>query len=253
MIESYIFTSTLKEFLGFRRICWWLLIALCVAGISWLFSHKLPDTTPHDSYILLSATLVFRIMPLCAAIYSTAVINQEVTQRTIVYLLTRPIPRWKLLVFRTLAAMVAVWIISSFTDVLVCLSVGSFQESLLMHDLGAIAAGAAAYTALFTLVSLFVNRPMVLCLLFAFVWETAVPDMPGDLYRVTISGYLTSIAHRPAMDTANNGLDALAGLLQVNVIPPITAWAAMIGLAIACLGFGSYWFTNFEYMAREDD
>jgi ABC-2 type transport system permease protein len=253
LIDLYIFTSSLKEFFRVKRIAWWLLVAVAVYFISWTFAHRLPGVSARDAYILLSASLVFRILPLCAAIFSTAVINQEVTQRTIVYLLTRPIPRWKLLVYRALAASVVVAFVSIVTDLSVCLAVGTSQASLMAHDIQAIAVGSLAYTTLFTLVSLFVNKPMVVCLLFSFVWETAVPEIPGDLYRVTISGYLTSIAHRPVMDSPGGALDALAGLLGVNVIPSGVAWAAMLGFAAFCLGFGAFWFSNFEYMAREDD
>jgi hypothetical protein len=148
---------------------------------------------------------------------------------------------------------VVVSVITALTDIAVSFAVSGSQRTLLYHDLGAIVAGSAAYVALFTLVSLFVNKPMVPCLLFAFVWETAVPDMPGDLYRLSISGYLTSIAHRPTMEFKNGALDALAGLLGVNVISSTAAWAGMIGFTLFCLAFGAYWFRTFEYIAREDD
>ena len=252
MTELYIFSSSLGEFLRFKRIAWWLLIVAAVSGVSWTFVNRLPNIPQQDAYVLLSAALVFRILPLCAAIYSTAVVNQEVSQRTIVYLLTRPIPRWKLLVFRTLAATVVVFLISALAGISVSMSSKGISNPLLVRDLEAILAGAAAYTTLFTFVSLLINRSMVVCLLFAFVWETAVPNMPGDLYRLSISGYLTSIAQRPASTAPSGALDALAGLLGVNIIPPATAWTTMAILTAACMLAGAYWFSHFEYMARED-
>ena len=42
----------------------------------------------------------------------------------------------------------------------------------LLRDLTAVAVGALAYGTLFVLVSLIINRSMVVCLLFAFAWET---------------------------------------------------------------------------------
>jgi ABC-2 type transport system permease protein len=253
LTELYIFTSSLREFVRFRRLLGWLLILVVVFGMSLVFVRQLSSMSKHDVYLLLSAALVFRILPLCAAIYSTAVINQEVTQRTIVYLLTRPIARWKLLVFRCLAAMVAVALISVGAELVVWVASGMSQRTQMLHDLSAVLVGSLAYTALFTVVSLFVNRPIVICLLFAFVWETAAPAMQGDLFRLTVSGYLTSIAQRPAVDLPSGALDAIAGLLGVNVIPSAVAWASMLGLVAVCLAFGAFWFSKFEYMAREDD
>src|SRR5579862_3859182 len=102
-MEAYIFSSTLREFLRPKRILPWLGVAAIICWIALMFHRIDPHSTRRDSYVLLSAAFVFRLLPLAAAIFSTAIVAQEVEQRTIVYLLIRPVPRWKLLIFRTLA------------------------------------------------------------------------------------------------------------------------------------------------------
>ena len=251
-MEAYIFGSSLREFVRFRRLWPWLLVAVGTFGIAAVYHKVDPNTKPEDAYALLSATIVFRILGLSAAIFSSAIIAQEVEQRTIVYLLTRPVPRWKLLIFRTLAGMVVVFGISVLVAVATSLATYGGGNHLLLRDVMALAVGSAAYMSLFVFVSLLMNRSMIACLLFAFVWETSVPNMPGDMYRLTISSYLTSIAQRPTPHASSGFMDALGGMIGTNTIPVDTAWAC-IGLLVAvCLGASAYWFSHFEYMARED-
>ncbi|HWD37264.1 MAG TPA: ABC transporter permease subunit [Fimbriimonas sp.] len=251
-MEGYIYGSMLRELFRFRRIAPWLLVVLAVYGMSLVF-QKVTSGTPQDSYVLVSATLVFRILPLAAAILSAAVVAQEIEQRTIVYLLTRPVPRWKLLLFRTLAAITVVFVLGSIVAFAASLGTAGLKNEMLVRDLKAILVGSIAYVSLFTFISLLMNRSMIVCLLFAFIWETAVPNMPGDLYLLTITGYLSSIAERPSLGQSAGGVfDALAGMLGTNSVSPTIAWAALLCLTAACLGVGCLWFSHFEYMARED-
>jgi ABC-2 type transport system permease protein len=227
-------------------------VAFATFWIAYLFRRVDPGASHEDAYVLLSSTLIFRLLALSAAIFSTAIVAQEVEQRTIVYLLTRPVPRWKLLVFRSFAAMVVVFVISAIAAVAVSYASYGSGNPLLLKDIEALAAGSAAYVALFVFVSLLMNRSMILCLLFAFIWETSVPNVPGDLYRVTITSYLSSIAQKPTPRTAAGPMNALGGLLGVNTIDPGTAWFTLALITAVCLGAGSYWFGHFEYSARED-
>jgi ABC-2 type transport system permease protein len=252
-MEGYIFGSMLSELLRFRRIVAWVLVALGLFAVAEVFHRVAPGMKPPDEYVMLSATLVFRILPLSAAILSAAVVAQEVEQKTIVYLLTRPVPRWKLLFFRSLAAMAVVFAISAVTAVLVSVGTVGLHNELLVRDLKALFVGSAAYVSLFVFVSLLTTRAMIICLLFSFIWETSVTNIPGDMYRLTVSGYLTSIAQRPSTgDTTAGFLNALAGMFGTNTVSPETAYFTLAVLIAACLGIGAYWFSTFEYMARED-
>src|SRR5688500_1338640 len=115
MTETYIFQAALRDFLRFRRVFVWFIVALGVFGIAEIFLSVWQSTNLNETYSMLSSLLVFRVLPLASAIFSSAVIGQEVEQKTIVYLLTRPIERWKLVALRTLASAVAVALVSVVT------------------------------------------------------------------------------------------------------------------------------------------
>jgi hypothetical protein len=63
----------------------------------------------------------------------------------------------------------------------------------LVTDLALLAAGIAAYGALFALVGALLKRPLVVGLVFAFGWEQLAMLLPGYLRRFTIAYYLQSL------------------------------------------------------------
>ncbi len=254
MIEAYLFTSSLKEFLRFRRLIPWLILGFGGMGLALIWPNLNPNTTPVDQYSIVTSTLVFHVLALAAAIFTTAIISQEVEQRTIVYILTRPVPRWKLLFMRYLAASTVVALVGAFGAVLVSVGVykgGFLSNELLVKDIIAMAVGAFSYCALFLLVSLLINRAMIVCLLFAFGWETIVPNMPGEMYRLSVYSHVMAIAEHPT-STGGGAGSVASGLLNTNAISAGTAYATMFVMSAILLAISAVWFTTFEYVPRED-
>jgi ABC-2 type transport system permease protein len=251
---TFLFSYALGDFLRLKRVVVWVLIALFLYVLARVFLWVGPESSPRDTYATLSGILVFRLLPLASAIFSTGVISQEVEQKTIVYLLTRPVKRSTLLFARSLASITVVAGIGILSAIAVSVAVfgaGALSSDLLYRDMVAIVVGSLAYGSLFVLVSLLINRAMIICLLFAFAWETSVPNMPGEMYKLSITSYLTAIAERPA--SSNDGLlSALSGALNPNTIAASTAWPVMLLLIAFCTVFGAWWFTKFEYVPRED-
>ncbi len=254
MINVTIFSAALQDFLRLRRAMLWIVVVVGLYLIAGLYLKYNTENSPDQAYATLSTILVFRILPLASAIFSTAVISQEVEQKTIVYLLTRPVARWRLLAMRALASFVAVFLISALCAVGVSMAV--YHNPLgpyLMKDFVAIAVGSVAYGSLFILVSLLINRAMIVCLLFAFGWESLVPTLPGSIFYLSIGTYLNKIAQRPKMPDAEHGImDTLSGLMGAKPVPIATSWIAMIALSGACAVVAAWWFTHFEFVPRED-
>lgn len=258
---GYVFTSTLKDFLRPGRLVVWVIVALMIGvmGRVWvsLGSSTGAEVRPAaETYGYLASVIVYRFLALVAAIVTTGVLSQEVDQKTIVYQLTRVVPRGQLLLGRTLACVVAVTLVSWIGAV--CggfgvMGAGFFAAKGWWVDLGILALGAAAYSAFFVGVSLVLQRAMVFSLLFAFGWETFVPNMPGgDLSFVSIYTYLNAMSQHPRTVGAMPVLDALSGKFAEN---PVQAGVAVAILGIFSAGlmvWGMWWFGRNEYVARED-
>jgi len=252
----YLYTSALRDFLRPRRIAAWLIVALILGAGAMQWSGMMRGTSVTEEYGQITSILTFRMLALASAVFSTAVVSQEVEQKTIVYLLTRPIPRWKLLLGRTLASITAVWLVSAVACVAV--SVGVFgggaglTNPALGRDLATLALGAAAYGGLFVFFSLIINRSMLVCLIYAFGWETATPNMGGYLYYLSIYSHLQSIADHPAPPSALRAMSAMSGALGGNTLAVSTALSILGGFVVFALGLSMWWFSRFEFVPRED-
>lgn len=252
-MESYIFLSSLKEFSRFKRVIPWLALSVLAMVLALVWQRLSPDSPPAERYASVSSMIVFRMIALASAIFATAIVSQEVEQRTIVYLLTRPVPRWKLLVFRFLAGVVVLTVLGAIGTVAVSLGVfkgGFLSNDLLFKDWLALFLAALAYGTLFLFISLLFNRAMIICLIYAFGIETALPNLPGDISRLSIFTYLQAVAQHP--DTGGGAASAAAGDLSTNTLSAGVALPILVVMSVIFLAASAYWFTKFEYVPRED-
>ncbi len=146
------------------------------------------------------------VVPLAALFYGTALVTDEVEERTITYLFTRPIRRSSVLLGKfaaylatTLCLVLPATVVTYFLLTTAAGLSGATAHGLdLVRDLGALAMGLVAYGAFFALAGVTLRRPMIPGLLFLFVWEL-VANLPGYLPRLTITAWLRSlVTHHPA-------------------------------------------------------
>jgi ABC-2 type transport system permease protein len=169
------------------------------------------------------------IVPVLGVFYGTALMADEVEDKTITYLFTRPIPRGAVLVGKYLAylACTLLVVLPSVMIVyflLVPLSAipGTFGNLLI--DLGMLALGLAVYGGVFAFVGAFFKRPLVIGLIFAFGWEQVVLLLPGSTKQFTIAYYLQALA--PHAMPSDGVTSLLQGMFREN--PPI--WVCLAWL-----------------------
>jgi ABC-2 type transport system permease protein len=180
------------------------------------------------------------IVPVLGVFYGTSLIADEVEDKTITYLFTRPIPRAAVLLGKYFAFLACTVLLVLPSAVLVYFmltplggsSIGREFPSLL-SDLGMLAAGLAAYGALFSLVGATLKRPLVVGLVFTFGWEPGVLIFPGYLKRASIAFYLQALVPH-AMP---NEESVVSSILQFfNEIPPLeTSLASLAVITIVAL------------------
>jgi ABC-type transport system involved in multi-copper enzyme maturation permease subunit len=180
-------------------------------------------------------------VPVLAIFYGTALIADEVEDRTITYLFTRPIPREAVLLGKYLAYLVATAFVVLPAVVTVWLLVVPIGGRLadgyfdLLKDLGVLALGLAAYGAVFALVGARFKRPLLVGLIFVFGWEVLVLALPGSFKRLTVAYYLQGLVpHAMPSDSTLSLLQALfrdvptlgASLASLAVIEVVCLWLA---------------------------
>jgi ABC-2 type transport system permease protein len=173
------------------------------------------------------------IVPVLGVFYGTALIADEVDDKTITYLFTRPIPRGAVLIGKYLAylACTVLLILPTVTMVFFLIvplgggSVGAAFPSLLT-DLGMLALGLATYGAVFAFIGARLKRPLVIGLVFTFGWEPTVMLVPGYLKQLTVAYYLQSLVPHVMPDDST-----LSALLQVfSDVPPVGASLAALAI-----------------------
>jgi len=182
------------------------------------------------------------IIPILGVFFGTALIADEVDDKTITYLFTRPIPRSAVLLGKYLAylACTVLLVVPSVVIVFFLIvpmggsSIAAAFPSLLT-DIGMLAVGLAAYGAVFALVGTRLKRPLIVGLVFAFGWEPGVLLFPGYLKRFTVAYYLQGlVTHEMPQDSAVSVLmqvfhevpSVAASLFYLALIVGLTLWGA---------------------------
>jgi len=175
------------------------------------------------------------ILPILGVFYGTSLIADEVDDKTITYLFTRPIPRSAVLLGKYLAYLVCTVLLVLPSVILVYFLIvpvagGSVAAAFpsLLADLGMLAVGLAAYGAVFALVGARVKRPLVVGLVFAFGWEPTVLLFPGYLKRFTVAYYMQAlVTHEMPQDSA------VSVLMQVfHEVPSVATSLLCLGLIV---------------------
>lgn len=153
------------------------------------------------------------IVPVLGVFYGTALMADEVEDKTITYLFTRPIPRGAVLIGKYLAYLACTVLVVLPSVMLVYFILVPFSQlpatfGSLLIDLGLLGLGLAVYGGVFAFVGAYFKRPLVIGLLFAFGWEQVVLALPGYLKQFTIAYYLQALVPH-AMPS-----DGVASLLQ---------------------------------------
>jgi ABC-type transport system involved in multi-copper enzyme maturation permease subunit len=177
------------------------------------------------------------IVPVLGVFYGTSLMADEVEDKTITYLFTRPIRRGAVLFGKYLAYLGCTVFVVLPSVMLVYLLIVPMQGSLggsfldLLKDLIVLALGLAVYGAAFAFVGAKFKRPLIVGLIFIFGWEQAALAFPGYLKRFTIAYYMQGLIPH-AMPS-----DSVLSLIQGAFRESPTLTGSLLGLAVILVVF----------------
>jgi ABC-2 type transport system permease protein len=200
-----LFVLTLRQHLRGRRLLVLSLLFLLPSVLA-----AIARLTPHSpSPEQLEFAFVFNLIPhalatLTALLYASGIIQDEIEEQTLTYLLLRPLPRWALYLtklavtilvtavltgaFTTLALVVIYWGTDNlWGDVLP-------QRALKIAALLALAQ--VAYCSLFGAISLFMRRAMIIGLVYIVVFEGLLASFASVAQLLTVMHYFRVLAVR---------------------------------------------------------
>jgi ABC-2 type transport system permease protein len=272
MSDWLLYQTALRDLIRPRRLLAAapLIVLPAVLALLWRMVSRPGEFPAEFAYDTLCGGLIFGFtLVILAVLFGTGVVSQDVDGRTIVYLLTRPVPRWRILLAKFMGAftgiVLTVWLSTALLAV-VTFGGAAWRTDVVTRDIGVLAIGSLAYGALFLLTAAALNRPLIYGLFFAFGWESWVPLLPGGLQRVSVMLYLRTLA--PHAMTQDNGLgvalpsgpsrlierkiDVLGTLLSPVAVSTQAAGWTLAGISIVALALALLVFSRKEYAPRED-
>ena len=179
-------------------------------------------------------------VPVLGVFYGTSLIADEVEDKTITYLFTRPVPKGAVLLGKYFAYMACTVFVVLPSVVIVYLCIVPMRGSLggsfldLVKDLTLLAIGLAVYGAVFATIGARFKRPLLVGLIFIFGWEQVALAFPGYLKRFTVAYYLQSLV--PHAMPNDNVVSLIQSFFREN--PPLSEalfWLFAILLAFLWL------------------
>jgi len=181
------------------------------------------------------------LVPIVSLFLGTGIIADEVEDKTLQYLIIRPVPRF-LIVFAKFLSNIFIGSIIVVISLLVSFALALFGSSgplnigfsFLIYASGTLILGLSVYSALFALLGGTLRHPMILGLLFVFGWEKLITYVPGNAQYLTIMNYLQTLY--PFSNSSSNILSSLIG----NDISTITAILVLFVSLFIFVGISCY-------------
>ena len=140
--------------------------------------------------------LASAILPLVMLLLATAAFGNEVGDRTLVYLVTKPIARWRIVAPKLLASVVVGGIPVALSGAARGRADRAGRRAAAPLATGAgLLAGAAAYAAIFTWAGLATRQALLIGLVYVFIWEATLAAYLDGIRFLSVRRYTLALVH----------------------------------------------------------
>ena len=210
---------TLHGLLGRRRA----ILLVLLAGLPVLIALLIRASGGRPDADRVLDTLVVRlIMPLTALILGTSSIGAEIEDGTAVYLMVKPIARWRIALAKMLVAagLTAALVVPSVVLTALLLGRGPDAMTSVVGFAVACLVGGSAYAAAFMALSVYTSRAFLLGLAYVLIWE----------------GVLAGLLEGTRFLSVRQATLGLADALGVNIAKPLTPTVSVLVVAVVIVG-----------------
>lgn len=188
------------------------------------------------------------LMPMFSLSFATGAMGHERETRSLVWLMTRPLPRSSIYLAKFLGMLPWCLLLTVGGFGVLCLAGGATGREAFVLYAPSIVAGTITFAAIFHLFGALFPRPAIVGLLYAFFFETLLSELPipGTLKRLSVNYYTRCLLYSSA---EAQDVPTESSSLFVPVSPEI-AWLVLIGATIVLTGLGMWLFGRNEY--RDD-
>ncbi|WP_422773269.1 ABC transporter permease subunit [Plantactinospora sp. WMMC1484] len=156
------------------------------------------------------------LLPVTALIVGTGVLGSEIDDGTLLHILTKPLPRWQIV----LPKLVVATVVTALTAAIPLYVAGVLVDSV-RFGLGLAAAsavGALAYSAFFLALSLVTRRPVLLGLVYVLIWEGLLNNIVSGTRVLSVQHYVVTLADRIAPTALLDGSVSLPVAIVMSAL-----------------------------------
>jgi ABC-type transport system involved in multi-copper enzyme maturation permease subunit len=198
-----IFASFFKS--GFKAMRTRVFILLSLIPVLLMLIVRIVDSSgAGDFFSKVMLSLYFQLLiPVLALFFGTTIVNEELDNKTLVYLTTSPVPRQAILLGKYLAAFTILLLVvgSGFLLSFLAAALNRLDQAAAWEELGVYLGTSLlalfCYSALFTLAGAFMKKSILIGLFFVFGWESVVQYFPGSTQKFTIIHWIKSLLPVP--------------------------------------------------------
>lgn len=220
---------TARALLGRRRTLLMLLLACAPVALGLLV--RLGGTRPNAVGPSLEGLVVSSVLPLVALVFGTAALGSELDDGTAVHVLTKPIPRWAIVVPKLVVAGSLTALLLFPATILCGIMIGgtgSRELGLTFAYAIAVLVGSFVYSAIFVALSAATSRGLVIGLAYSLLWEgllsAALKGTQLFSVREYIKGMASVLAPRGTIDSVVGANGFLFALVAIVVITWLASW-----------------------------
>lgn len=227
----------LRGLLGQRRA--WLVLLLAAVPVVVGLLATVSGTSPGPRGFF--GNLVIRtVLPLVCLLLGTAALGNEIDEGTVIYLLVKPIARWRIVIVKLAVAGGLAALLGALTTVVSGLIIGAPTSQTWAFAVGAVGAG-LAYTAIFLALSLVTRHALIIGLLYVLVWEGILSGLLEGIRILSVREFSLAIADGLSGGTAATGA----------VTAPGTATLVLAAVVVVAFLLAAYRLQRFELSGTE--
>jgi ABC-2 type transport system permease protein len=208
---------TLRGLLGRRRT----LLLVLLAGLPVLIALliRMSGGRP-DADRVLDTLVVRTVMPLVALIVGTAAIGSEIEDGTAVYLMVKPIPRWRIALAKGLVAagLTAALVVPAVVLTGFLLGDRTDPMTAIVGFSVACLVGGSAYAVAFMALSVFTSRALLLGLAYTLIWEGVLSGLLEGTKFLSIRQATLGVAAALGVDVPGDPLVPAVSVAVLAVV-----------------------------------
>lgn len=188
---------TVRGLLGRRRG----LLLLAVPGLLLVLSLIIRLAVGQDESTtvdVLGTLALGTLVPLLGLIAGTGAIGPEIDDGSIIYLLAKPLPRWKIITTKLMVAIGCTVVFAAIPTYLAgVILFGNFESLALAYGVGALIAG-IAYSAIFLLFGVITRHAVVVGLIYSLLWESILGNFVSGVKDLSVQQWALAVAAKIA-------------------------------------------------------